>query len=162
MWNLLFDRSCSLNCVQYCCGDIHWQVMMMIVVMVMLMVMVMVMVMLMLMLMIIILYGHINPQAAEETTTTNLGQTKTQCYWRIWGFDSHFGSTDQDLKVCAVKSNLFAIWKLVCLMWGAMLAANATNHLVSCFIYMSRPRPGLKFKVHTNYSLSNITLKWLQ
>ena len=41
-------------------------------------------------------------------------------------------------------------------------AANATNHLVSCFINMSRPRPGPKFKVHTNcsayYNIQTATL----
>ena len=109
--NLLFGRSCTLDCVQYCGGDIHWQVM--VVVMVPLMVMVMVM-----------LDGHIHPQAVEATTTTNLGRAKTR--WRIWSSDSHFGSTDQNLEVCAFKSILYAIWKLVCLMWVSMLQMQQT------------------------------------
>ena len=69
---------------------------------------------------VVLLDAHIHPQTAEEATKTSVGEAKTQR--RIWGSDSHVGSTDQSLEVCAFKSIFYS----VSLMWGTMLQMQQT------------------------------------
>ena len=93
-------------------------------------------------------------KAAEETSETNLDQTKTQRVWSIWSFHPHFGATDQDIEVIMqinVKAGMFETKHIQVLeMQQALLCGTR-------FIYMSRPRPSLKFKIHTNCSASFTT-----
>ena len=91
-------------------------------------------------------------KAAEETSETNLDQTKTQRVWSIWSFHPHFGATDQDIKVIVqinVKAGMFETKHIQVLEMQQALLRGIR------FIYMSRP--SLKFVVHTNISTSFTT-----